>query len=237
MEIQHIAIIMDGNGRWASQRNRPRTFGHQAGVKTVRAVIEACIERGIPTLSLFAFSSENWNRPKKEVQRLMDLFLKSLKKEFPELYKQGVCLKFLGDVSRFSDKLQVTMQEVQGRVPETIKLNLNVAVNYGGRWDIVQAARALADRVAQGALDPAEIDEAAFAAEMSGAQCPDPDILIRTGGDFRVSNFMLWQLAYSELFFLPTLWPDFSKQDLHRVCEAFQQRERRFGRVKENAHA
>lgn len=229
MNPKHIAIIMDGNGRWATQRKRPRTFGHQAGVKTVRSTIETCVKLGIPNLTLFAFSSENWSRPEKEVQRLMDLFMRSLNKETPELLAQGVKQNFIGDLSRFSDKLQHKMIEVSTLNPSELKLNLNIAVNYGGKWDVVNAARAFSLQVLAGQVGVDELTEETFNEHVSLGDQPAVDLLIRTGGEHRISNFLLWQIAYAELFFEETLWPDFDADKLARIIDLYQHRERRFG--------
>lgn len=229
MTIQHIAIIMDGNGRWATMRRRPRTFGHQAGVKTVRSTIETCVQQGIPNLTLFAFSSENWSRPAKEVQKLMDLFMRSLSKETPELLKQGVQQKFIGDLSKFSPKLQQKMADVAAMQPEKLSMNLNIAVNYGGKWDVIQAAKKFSEDVMARKVTADEVTEQTFNNYMSLAEQPPVDLLIRTGGEQRISNFLLWQIAYAEIFFEPVLWPDFNDQELLRVIDEFHSRERRFG--------
>ncbi len=237
MSIQHIAIIMDGNGRWATQRKRPRTFGHQAGVKTVRSSIETCVKQGIPNLTLFAFSSENWSRPAKEVQRLMELFMRSLNKETPELLSKGVKQNFIGDLSKFSDKLQTKMKDVAALQPQQTRLNLNIAVNYGGKWDVVQAAKKLLVEVQQDRVKPEEVTEERFQSHLSLHDQPPVDLLIRTGGEQRISNFLLWQIAYAEIFFENTLWPDFDEPALTRVIEAFNLRERRFGQTSEQVNA
>ncbi len=237
MSLQHIAIIMDGNGRWATRRKRPRTFGHQAGTKSVRTVIRACVEHGVSNLTLFAFSSENWSRPEKEVNRLMDLFMRSLNKETPELLSQGVQQNFIGDLSRFSEKLQNKMQEVSQLKPEVLKMNLNIAVNYGGKWDIVNAAQKLAVDVKKGAINTDHVDESLFDKYLSLGEQPPVDLLIRTGGEHRISNFLLWQIAYAELFFTDTLWPDFGAQQLSEIINEFNQRERRFGKTSEQVNA
>lgn len=237
MSIQHIAIIMDGNGRWATQRNRPRTFGHQAGVKSVRSTIEATVKSGIPYLTLFAFSSENWNRPEKEVSKLMDLFLKSIQKETPELKAKGVALNFIGDLSRFSEKLQMKMEAASQQAPEQVRLTLNIAVNYGGRWDIAQAAKQCCDKVLKSPelLPHLGIEE--FASHLCLADQPAVDVLIRTGGEHRISNFLLWQSAYAEIFFEDVLWPDFNESTMQSVIERFMNRERRFGQTSEQINA
>ncbi len=237
MNLKHIAIIMDGNGRWATRRKRPRTFGHQAGVKSVRAVIEACVKNGVPHLTLFAFSSENWSRPPKEVQRLMELFMRSLKKETPELLAQGVKQNFIGDLSRFSDKLQNKMAEVSQMVPDNPKLILNIAVNYGGKWDVINAAKTMHQKVKDGQIDLETVDEKTFNNFMALGNGPAVDALIRTGGEHRISNFLLWQIAYAEIFFTDTLWPDFGEKQLVDVMNEYKFRERRFGQTSEQINA
>lgn len=236
MTVKHIAIIMDGNGRWATQRKRPRTFGHQAGIKPVRSSVKYALEQGIPHLTLFAFSSENWSRPKKEVQRLMDLFMRSLHKETAELTAQGVKLNFIGDLSRLSEKLQAKIQKTADEKPRPHKLTLNIAVNYGGRWDILQAAEKCCQKIKQhpehNLFEPAWLTD-----NLCLANQPDPDILIRTGGEHRISNFLLWQLAYTEIFFEETLWPDFDHHQLNAIIQRYQQRERRFGKTSEQLNA
>ncbi len=228
---RHVAIIMDGNGRWAEQRRRPRTFGHRAGVGAVRATVEACVRLQIPALTLFAFSSENWARPPSEVKALMVLFLKALDREVDELHDAGVRLRFIGDPCAFPAGLQQRMRAAMDRTAGNRALSLNVASNYGGRWDIAQAARRAAEEVAAGRLDPAAIDARLLAGYMSLADLPEPDLFIRTGGDHRVSNFLLWQIAYAELYFTEVLWPDFDARCLHRALADFARRERRFGKT------
>lgn len=237
MNVQHIAIIMDGNGRWAAQRKRPRTWGHKAGVKAVKSTLKACVKAEIKHLTLFAFSSENWRRPEAEINRLMSLFLHSLEKETPELIKQGVAIKFIGDLTAFSDNLQQKMKHVSGLQPDICRLTLNVAVNYGGRWDIVEATRQCVQQHAKGELALSEIDEHSFHQFTCLADQPNIDIMIRSGGEHRISNFLLWQCAYSELFFIETLWPDFDEKVLQSVLNAYQQRERRFGQTSEQINA
>jgi len=229
----HIAIVMDGNGRWAKKKNRPRKMGHQAGVKALRASIEHCLHLGINTLTVFAFSSENWNRPASEVSRLMDLFLRALDKETSELHKNGVCLRFIGDKSAFKSMLQVKMYEAETLTANNTNMVVNIAVNYGGRWDITQAAKRLAINVAEGKLTPNDIDEQQLAGFLALSQSPDPDLFIRTGGEMRISNFLLWQSAYAEFYFTDTLWPDFDARTLDLAIAAYQSRERRFGRTGE----
>jgi len=222
---------MDGNGRWAQRRHRPRTFGHRAGVQAVKRSVRFCLEHRIPVLTLFAFSSENWQRPESEVSSLMGLFLRALEREVEELASNGVRLNFIGDTRAFSPELQERMQGAERRTREQRALRLNVAMNYGGRWDIVQAARRLAFQAQSGALDPATIDAARFEAELSLNDTPAPDLFIRTGGDFRISNFLLWHLAYCELQFTDVLWPDFDVPHLEHAVREFAGRERRYGRT------
>lgn len=226
---RHVAIVMDGNGRWAKQRRRPRAFGHRAGVQAVRKVIEACIRAHVEVLTLFAFSSENWSRPQGEVRALMDLFLRALRKEARELADNGVSLRFIGERNRFSPELRAAMAESESLSPPCARLTLNIAVNYGGRWDIVNAARALARAARAGLIDPESIDQAIFEQHLSLAPLPEPDLFIRTGGEARISNFLLWHLAYTEMYFTPVLWPDFDESTFLVALSEFAQRERRFG--------
>ena len=230
---QHLAVIMDGNGRWAKQRHRPRAIGHRAGARAVRTVVEYCLKRGIPALTLFAFSSENWNRPEDEVGALMRLFLRVLESEVEELTRQQVHLRFIGDRRRFPEAIRARMAAAEGiRLPSP-KLTLTLAAGYGGRADIAQAARRLAERVQAGALRAEQIDEQAVAEAMSLADLPPPDLFIRTGGEHRISNFLLWQLAYTELWFTDVLWPDLDDAVLDAALADFAGRERRFGRTSE----
>lgn len=222
---------MDGNGRWAKNRNRPRNFGHQAGKASLRATIEHCASLRVGTLTVFAFSSENWNRPESEVSRLMELLLRALNKEAHELHENGICLRFIGDMTAFKPGLQSKMAEAQAMTANNTQMVVNVAVNYGGRWDITQAARRMADEFASNRLAPENISEQTFASFLALADSPDPDLLIRTGGEMRISNFLLWQSAYTELYFTPVLWPDFDKQELDNAIAAYQSRERRYGRT------
>lgn len=228
---RHIGIVMDGNGRWAKARHRPRSFGHNAGRKAVREVVEGCIRQGVEALTLFAFSSENWQRPPDEVKALLELFMRALDKEVDELDENGVRLRFIGDLSAFDKPLQKRMVDAMKRTEGNTKLHLNVAVNYGGRWDIVQAARKVAMAVERGDLTAETIDEAMFDSLTSLSEVPPLDLFIRTGGDHRISNFLLWQLAYAELYFTETLWPDFNQAALQLAINDFARRERRFGRT------
>jgi len=220
---------MDGNGRWASQRNRPRTWGHREGVKSVRAVVEESVRRGVETLTLFAFSSENWRRPASEVGILMDLCMSTLRGEMRRLQENGVRLRVVGERSAFSEKLQRRIADAEDLTANNDRLNLQVAANYGGRWDITQAVRRLVADVQAGRLDPTAIDEAALAARLSFADQPDPDLFIRTGGEKRLSNFILWQSAYAELYFTELLWPEFNAEAYGRALDDFAKRQRRFG--------
>jgi undecaprenyl diphosphate synthase len=226
---QHIAIIMDGNGRWAEKRKRPRTMGHQAGVRSLRRTVEHCIKRGVSTLTVFAFSSENWNRPQAEVNRLMDLFMRALNKEVAALHENGVRVRFIGDCSAFRQELQERITNAETITRENSGLTLNVAANYGGRWDIVQATRQLSRAVQQGTMQPDEIDEQSFSMALVSGETLEPDLFIRTGGEMRISNFLLWQSAYSEFYFTEVLWPDFDDSELDRAIAEFQRRDRRFG--------
>jgi undecaprenyl diphosphate synthase len=226
---RHLAVIMDGNGRWAERRNRPRSLGHRAGVRAVQVCLEFCLEEGIEALTLFAFSSENWNRPAEEVGALMKLFLRMLDNEVDELHRRGARIVFIGERREFSPLIQEKMARAEALTRDNRAITTNIAAGYGGRWDIVNAARALAAEAAAGRLDPAAIDEARFARELSLADQDPPDLFIRTGGDLRVSNFLLWQLAYTELWFTEVLWPDLDETTLRQALDDFASRERRFG--------
>ena len=220
---------MDGNGRWARRRARPRSFGHRAGQKAVREAVEFCLRRKIASLTLFAFSSENWKRPDDEVGALMDLFLRALDKEIDELHSNEVRVRFVGALSMFNDALRGRMLGAMEKTRDNRALDLNVCVNYGGRWDIAQAARQIAEAARAGELDPASIDEVSFAPYLCLAEQPAVDLLIRTGGEHRISNFLLWQIAYAELYFTDVLWPDIDQAELARALDDFARRERRFG--------
>ena len=221
---RHIAIVMDGNGRWASKRFLPRIAGHKQGVDSLRRCVKACAERGVAVLTVFAFSSENWNRPKDEVSGLMDLLALAIAREVPDLKRDGVRLYFVGDRSNLSVKILAGLQTAEAATAENSRLVLNVCFNYGGRWDIAQAAAKLA-RASQ------PINETSLAAELALAHVPDPELLIRTGDELRISNFLLWQAAYSELFFSPKLWPDFDEKALDDAIADYARRERRFGKT------
>jgi undecaprenyl diphosphate synthase len=227
---RHIAIIMDGNGRWAKQRFMPRIMGHQRGVESLRAAVRACRELGVEYLTVFAFSSENWRRPVDEVSFLMSLFLKMLEREVARLHKNNIRFKIIGDRSRFDDRLQQTMRNVEQLTANNTGLTLTIAANYGGRWDMMHAVQtllldhpALATTFSEDDLQP----------YLSMSYAPEPDLFIRTGGEKRISNFMLWQLAYTELYFTDTLWPAFDRRELEQAIASYQHRERRFGRTSE----
>lgn len=226
---KHIAIIMDGNGRWAKKRFLPRVAGHRAGVEATRRIVRYCAKLHIPVLSLFAFSSENWRRSAEEVNALMDLFLTSLEKEVPSLHQNQVCLRFIGDREKFNMKLRTKIHEVESYMQHNTGMVLLIAADYGGQWDICEAARRLAQEVEQGKLKSEDINSALFAKHLSFADLPDPDLFIRTSGEVRISNFMLWQLAYAELYFTDILWPDFNEAELDKAISHFARRERRYG--------
>jgi undecaprenyl diphosphate synthase len=226
---RHVAVIMDGNGRWASRRALPRHLGHRAGAKAVRALVEGCARRGIGTLTVFAFSSENWQRPAEEVNKLMELFVESIEGELDELHRNGIRVRFIGDLQRLSRSLRDKTQAAETRTAGNTRMTFFVALSYGGRWDIVEATRRIAQRVQDGALPAEAIDEETLAAELQLGGVPDPDLFIRTGGDHRISNFLLWNLAYTELYFCDTLWPDFDEAALDAALRQFASRQRRFG--------
>jgi undecaprenyl diphosphate synthase len=226
---RHVAIIMDGNGRWAVRRGQPRAAGHEAGSEALRRTIRAAVAHGVDVLTVYAFSSENWRRPKSEVRQLLDLFLRALNREVRELDEHGVRLRFVGDRGAFSRPLREGMQQAERRTAGNDRLRLNVAVNYGGQGDIVQAAQALARQAADGQLDPDAIDDRRFERALALADLPAPDLFIRTGGERRLSNFLLWQLAYTELYFTDVLWPDFGELHFEAALSDYARRERRFG--------
>jgi undecaprenyl diphosphate synthase len=225
----HVAIIMDGNHRWARQRHLPGAAGHRAGARNVRPVAEACVDAGVQVLTLFAFSTENWQRPKREVTLLMNLMRNVLENDIAELDGRGVRLRIIGDRERFAPDLRALMDRAESRTQGNQRMTLNIAANFGGRWDIVRAARELAREVAEGRLHWDQIDEAALGTRLSLGGLPEPDICIRTGGDSRISNFLLWDFAYTELFFTDRYWPEFSSNDLHNAVEWFRGRQRRYG--------
>ena len=226
---RHVAIIMDGNGRWAQQRGQPRQAGHKAGVRPVRMCIEECARNHIEALTLFAFSSENWGRPGEEVSALLSLFVEALDSEMDDLHRNGVRIRFIGERTAFPVRLQSRLAEAEQRTAGNPGLKLQVAVSYGGRWDLVRAARAVAARCASGELRPADITEDLLAEGLQLAGLPDPDLFIRTGGERRISNFLLWNLAYTELYFCDALWPEFDADGFAQALAFFASRQRRFG--------
>ncbi|MEO1201747.1 MAG: isoprenyl transferase [Pseudomonadota bacterium] len=234
---EHVAIIMDGNGRWARQRGMPRHAGHRAGVKSVRATVEHAARLGIRQLTLFAFSSENWKRPAEEIGVLMGLFREVLHREVAELHKNNVRLQFIGERDRLGRRLNEAIAAAESHTADNDGLRLVVAVAYGGRWDIANAARTLARRARDGELDPEDIDEQSVAENLQLADMPDPDLLVRTGGEKRISNFLLWNLAYAEIYFSDALWPDFREADLDAAVDHFTGRQRRFGHTSEQLEA
>ncbi len=226
---KHIAVIMDGNGRWAHLRQLPRVSGHFHGVEAVRAISEGCAELGIDYLTLYAFSTENWNRPAEEVDALMELLVETIHKEVATLRKNNIRLHAIGDLQKLPKATYMALQEAIEQTSGHSGMTLTLALNYSGRWEIVEAARQLANQAKLDNIKPAEIDDQIFSKALTTHNLPDPDLLIRTSGETRISNFLLWQLAYAEFIFLPILWPDFRKEDLHACLIEYQQRERRFG--------
>lgn len=228
---RHIAIIMDGNGRWAKQRHLPRVAGHKVGVEAVREAVKACVEKNIEALTLFAFSSENWQRPAQEVNYLMSLFVSALQREAKKLHKQNIQLRIIGDRFRFDKKLQEQIAAAEQLTAQNTGLKLVIAANYGGRWDITNAVQQIVQEVEQGKLTQQDISPQLIQSKLAIADLPEPDLFIRTGGELRISNFMLWQQAYTELYFCDILWPDFNAAELEKALEFFALRERRFGCV------
>ena len=222
---RHVAIIMDGNGRWAAKRGLPVAEGHRAGTRALRRTVEAAIDLGVESLAVYAFSTENWSRPEGEVESLMDIFGETIERELPDLVRQGVRTRFIGRRDRASGKLREQMARLEEETGGNDRLRLWVALDYGGREELVEAAR----RLAESGINPAEIDESIFRAHLYAPDLPDPDLLIRTSGELRISNFLLWQLAYSELVFTDTLWPDFGRAELEQALAAYARRRRRFG--------
>ncbi|MFJ3460735.1 polyprenyl diphosphate synthase [Achromobacter spanius] len=228
---EHVAIIMDGNGRWATRRLLPRTAGHAKGVQAVRRVVEACGRAGVRYLTLFAFSSENWRRPAEEVSLLMRLFVQALEREVGKLQEQGVRLHVIGDLSAFEPRLRELIAAAQERTAHNDRLHLTVAANYGGRWDILQATRAMLAAEPDLAANPERVDEERLSRHLSMAWAPEPDLFIRTGGEQRISNFLIWQMAYAEFYFTDRYWPDFGANELMAAFDWYRTRERRFGRT------
>ena len=233
----HVAIIMDGNGRWATRNGRPRHAGHRAGVKSARAVVEACAASDVKVLTLFAFSSENWKRPPSEVDALMRLFVEVLQREVDTLHENGIQLRFIGARDSLPTILRKRMADAEARTASNSRMTLVLAVAYGGQWDMVQAVRRISQKVRSGDLDPADIDESVIERHRALAGLPSPDLLIRTGGEQRVSNFLLWDLAYTELCFTDVLWPDFGAEQIAQGLEFFSQRQRRFGLTRDQLEA
>ena len=230
---RHIAIIMDGNGRWAKRRLMPRVAGHRKGVEALRGVIRACAERGVSHLTVFAFSSENWRRPQEEVTLLMELFMRALENEVARLHENDIRFRVIGDLSGFSERIQTLIRDAETLTLNNTRLTFTVAANYGGRWDIVQAVK----RLMELGVAPDAVNEALLAQQLSVADVPEPDLFIRTGGEQRISNFLLWQLAYTELYFTDALWPDFDAKALDAAITSYRARERRFGRTSDQVRA
>lgn len=228
---RHVAIIMDGNGRWAKRKGNIRSFGHKAGVDSVRDITESCGQIGVKYLTLYTFSTENWNRPKAEVNALMHLLVNTLRKEADNLNKNNIRLATIGQTDRFPEKCQKKLQEVIELTKDNDGLHLCLALSYSGRWDITEAVKKLAFQVKAGTLNPEDIDDELIGNQLSTAEIPDPDLIIRTSGEYRISNFLLWQLAYSELFITETYWPDFRRNELYKAISSYQKRDRRFGDV------
>jgi len=228
---KHIAVVMDGNGRWANKRHLPRAAGHKAGVNATRTLVESCANRNIEALTIFAFSSENWNRPEDEVTTLMSLFVSTIAAEVKKLHKQNVKVTFIGERTRFSEKLQSSISEAEKLTASNTGLCLNIAANYGGRWDVVNACKRILNEVEAGKIRAGDIDESLFDSFISLSDLPVPDLFIRTGGEQRISNFLIWQLSYSELYFVDTLWPDFSEHSLDEALSWYAGRQRRFGKT------
>ena len=229
----HIVIVMDGNGRWAKKRLMPRTAGHAAGVKATRKVVENCVEKGVGALTIFAFSSENWKRPEQEVTSLMELFVTTLQSEVKSLHEQTVRIRFIGDCSAFSEKLQNKINHATELTLSNTGLQLNIAVNYGGRWDVAQSCKTIAEKIEKGELSANDVDAESINQHVCLSDLPDPDLFIRTGGEKRISNFLIWQLAYTELYFTDVLWPDFDKEELTEALSWFSSIQRRFGKTGE----
>jgi undecaprenyl diphosphate synthase len=228
---RHVAVIMDGNGRWAAERGKPRVFGHRAGVESVRDTVRACGELGIEYLTLYTFSTENWQRPRTEVDALMQLLVHTTRREVAELLDSNVQLNAIGDLEALPEAARRELSDAIEITSVNDGLVLTLAISYSGRWEIVRAARHLARKVLEGSLDILEVDEDRFSASLTTSDMPDPDLLVRTGGELRISNFLLWQLAYAEIFVTPTYWPDFRRDSLYEAIRSFHDRERRFGRV------
>ena len=229
----HIAIIMDGNGRWAKSKGNMRSYGHKAGVDSVRDITEACAQLGVKYLTLYAFSTENWSRPKFEVNALMRLLASSLRREANKLDENNIRLDTIGQIDRFPSKCRQQLEEAIALTQDNTRLNLCLALSYSGRWDITEAVKKLAEQVQTGHIAPGDIDDQMIGDHLSTAEIPDPDLIIRTSGEYRISNFLLWQLAYSELYITETYWPAFRRKELYKAIHSFQERDRRFGKLSE----
>ncbi|WP_129717754.1 isoprenyl transferase [Pedobacter sp. SYP-B3415] len=230
---QHIAIIMDGNGRWAKNQGKFRAFGHESGVLSVKDIVEGCVEVGVKYLTLYTFSTENWNRPAEEVQALMELLVSTIRNETPTLNKNNVRLNAIGDISSLPQRCIDDLEAARAETAGNDACTLNLALSYSSKWEILDAVKRIAARVQEGTLDTAAIDDQFFSSCLNTAGQPDPELMIRTGGEHRISNFLLWQLAYTELYFTDMLWPDFRKEDLFEAIVDYQKRERRFGKISE----
>lgn len=233
---KHIAVIMDGNGRWAKKQGAARIFGHRNAIQAVRDATEGCAELGVSCLTLYAFSTENWSRPEQEVNALMTLLVSTINDEVPTLLKNNVRLRSIGDTTQLPEKAQRKLQEAINQTAENTGLNLILALNYSGKWDITQAMKRIAVKVENGELNAEQVNDQMIDEHLSTYGFPDPELLIRTSGEMRISNFLLWQMAYTEMFFTPVLWPDFRKKDLHEAIISYQQRERRFGKISEQVN-
>jgi len=230
----HVACIMDGNGRWAQQRGESRVVGHHEGVTSVRDITEACTELGVEYLTLYTFSTENWERPDSEIDALMELLVRTVQKERSTLMENGVQLRIIGDLSQLPDSCEETLRETRGDTADNDQMTLTLALSYSGRWEILQAARALAAKAQDGEIEPSDIDASLLEDQLDTAGMPDPDLLIRTGGEYRLSNFLLWQSAYTELYITEDYWPDFRREQLYGAIRSYQDRDRRFGRIERN---
>ncbi len=230
---RHVAVIMDGNGRWARQLGKERNYGHENGVEAVRQTLKAAVEIGIPFLTFFAFSTENWCRPESEVRTLMELLVHAIRNETPELNENGVKLMAIGNVSALPEACRKQLEEAISITSKNNKLTVCVALSYSSRWEIAEASRKIAEKAVMGLIEPGDIDQALFESHLTTRDLPDPDLMIRTSGELRVSNFLLWQIAYSELYFTPVLWPDFRKKHFFQAIIDYQRRERRFGKLAE----
>ena len=227
----HVAVIMDGNGRWAKQQGELRTFGHHHGVSSVREVVEGCVEVGVKYLTIYAFSTENWNRPEIEVMALMEILVASLKNETPLLNKNGIRLNAIGDIDKLPPTCRATLEEALHETSTNSNMTLNIALSYSGRWDIVNAVKSIVGDIKEGKMEVDEINDTLFSSYLSTAGMPDPELMIRTSGEMRISNYLLWQLAYTELYITSKLWPDFKKEDFFEAIRSYQNRERRFGKT------